>query len=121
MGSLHDAMAVEQILEHLLSNAIRYGAGCPIEVALASDGKTARLAVRDYGIGISQADQERIFGRLFNRRRTRASAGFGVGLWITKRLVGEIHGQISVSSTPGAVSTFTVKFPLRPGDADDAF
>jgi two-component system, OmpR family, sensor kinase len=115
-----DAMAVEQILENLLSNAIRYGAGGPVEVALASDGKAARLAVRDHGVGISETDQTQIFARFFNQRRTRANAGFGVGLWITQRLVRAIQGQISVSSTPGVGSIFTVLFPLRPDGRDDA-
>jgi two-component system, OmpR family, sensor kinase len=114
-----DAMAVEQILENLLSNAIRYGAGGPVEVALVSDGKAARMAVRDHGVGISETDQAQIFARFFTKRRTRADAGFGVGLWITQRLVCAIHGHISVSSTPGIGSLFTVIFPLRPSGEDD--
>lgn len=115
-----DAMAVEQILENLLSNAIRYGAGRPVEIAVTSDGKTARLTVRDHGVGISESDRTRIFECFFKQRRTGANSGFGVGLWITRRLVCAMEGQISVSSSPGVGSIFTVIWPLRPSGADDA-
>jgi len=115
-----DATAMEQILENLLSNAIRYGAGNPVEVAFASDGATARLAVRDEGIGIAESDQARIFERFRRLGRDGASGGFGIGLWITRRLVHAMRGEITVASAPGAGSTFTVTFPLRSrGGADE--
>src|ERR1041384_4623272 len=58
-----DQTAVEQIIENILSNAVRYGAGHPIEVSLVRILGTARLSIRDQGIGISEAEQARIFGR----------------------------------------------------------
>ena len=72
-----DAMAVEQVLENLLSNAVRYGPGRPIEVALESDGHVARLSVRDEGIGISERDQTRIFDRFHTLPRISSNGGFG--------------------------------------------
>ena len=67
----------------------------------------------DQGIGISKADQVRIFEQ-FQRvaGRNNTTGGFGVGLWITKQLVLAMRGSISVSSKPGAGSTFTVTLPL---------
>src|SRR5690242_1550706 len=58
-----DTMAMEQVLENLLSNAVRYGPGKPVEVAFAREGDVARLSVRDEGIGIPERDQAKIFER----------------------------------------------------------
>jgi signal transduction histidine kinase len=115
-----DATAVEQILENLLSNAIRYAPGQPIEVAFASEGEEARLSVRDHGVGISGSEQALIFERFRHSRRPRPNGGFGVGLWITRQLVHAMQGEISVSSTPGAGSIFTVEWPLWPSGPQDA-
>jgi two-component system, OmpR family, sensor kinase len=111
-----DAMATEQVLENLFSNAVRYGPGQPIAVTAASDRDVARLSVRDKGLGIAEPDQSQIFQPFRTVRRRNSNGGFGVGLWVTHRLVTAMQGEIAVSSTPGAGSTFTVKLPL----ADDA-
>jgi len=115
-----DPMAVEQILENLLSNAIRFGPGRPVEVSLASDGESARLSVRDEGVGISDCDQTLIFERFHRSHRAKPNGGFGVGLWVTRQLVRAMGGEIKVSSSPGAGSAFTVRLPLRPGGAEHA-
>jgi two-component system, OmpR family, sensor kinase len=120
VSALCDRMAVEQILENLLSNAIRFGPGRPVEVSLASDGELARLSVRDEGVGISDCDQALIFERFHRSRRARPNGGFGVGLWVTRQLVRAMRGEISVASRRGAGSVFTVRLPLRAGGAEDA-
>jgi signal transduction histidine kinase len=107
-----DATAVERILDNLLSNAIRYGAGQLVEVALAGDGATVRLSVRDEGIGISESDQVRLFERFRRLGRKSANGGFGMGLWIARRLVEAMRGEITVASAPGIGSTFTMTLPL---------
>jgi two-component system OmpR family sensor kinase len=107
-----DATAMEQILDNLLSNAIRYGAGRPIEVAFASDREVARLSVKDNGIGISERDRARIFERFQRAGPKNANGGFGVGLWITRQLICAMQGDIAVSSSPGIGSTFIVTLPL---------
>lgn len=114
-----DARAVEQILESLLANAIRYGAGRSVEVALTGDGAMARLSVRDEGIGISPDDQTRIFERFRRLGRNGADGGFGIGLWIARRLVQAMRGEIAVLSAPGRGATFTVTLPLSARDAAD--
>jgi signal transduction histidine kinase len=115
-----DPMAIEQILENLLSNAIRFGAGQPVEVGFVSDGGLARLSVRDRGIGISDHEQGLIFERFRRSGPVRPNGGFGVGLWITRQLVRAMQGEIDVSSKPGGGSTFIVRLPLSPGDKDHA-
>jgi signal transduction histidine kinase len=113
-----DATAVEQILENLLSNAIRYGDGRPVEVALANDGNSARLSVRDEGIGISSSEQPRLFEWFRRLGRKSTNGGFGMGLWITRRLVQAMRGEITVASASGSGSTFTVILPLSCDTAD---
>jgi two-component system OmpR family sensor kinase len=107
-----DAMAMERVVENLLSNAVRYAPGTAIEVALHRDGSMSRLSVRDQGVGIPEPDQSQIFERFHTVRRINPPGGFGVGLWVTRRLVTAMQGAITVASAPGAGSTFTVTLPL---------
>jgi signal transduction histidine kinase len=116
-----DAMAIEQILENLLSNAIRFGPGKPVALSLATtDSNVARLTVRDQGIGILDCEQADIFERFHRSPRARPNGGFGVGLWVTRQLVRAMGGEINVASKTGAGSIFTVRLPLEPtgGEAD---
>jgi signal transduction histidine kinase len=108
-----DRLAVEQIMENLLSNAIRYGAGAPVAVRVESDAHRARVLICDQGVGIAVEDQQRIFQR-FEQAGTREphSAGFGVGLWVARQLARRMGGDITVKSVPGQGATFTVALPL---------
>jgi signal transduction histidine kinase len=99
-------------VENLLSNAIKFGAGKPVGVALAADGGTARLTVRDQGIGISEEDQGRIFQRFERAVTRREHGGFGIGLWLVHQLVLTMGGAIAVVSALDAGTTFTVTLPL---------
>jgi two-component system, OmpR family, sensor kinase len=107
-----DRLALEQVAENLLSNAIKFGAGKPVGVALAADGRTARLAVRDRGIGISEADRARIFGRFERAVARREHGGFGIGLWLANQLVLAMGGAIAVEGAPGEGTALTVTLPL---------
>jgi signal transduction histidine kinase len=109
-----DRLAVVQIIENLLSNAIKFGAGMPIEVSLAGDARTASLRVKDRGVGISKRDQARIFECFERARAARPNSGFGIGLWLVRKLVDAMGGQIDIVSAPGAGSTFTVTLPRVP-------
>lgn len=106
-----DRLALEQVAENLLSNAIKFGAGKSVSVVLTSDGQTARLAVRDRGIGISEADRARIFGRFERAVTRREHGGFGIGLWLANQLVHAMGGAIAVEGAPGEGTTFTVTLP----------
>jgi two-component system, OmpR family, sensor kinase len=107
-----DRLALEQVAENLLSNALKFGAGKPVAVALRADGRAARLAVRDRGIGISEADRARVFGRFERAVARREHGGFGVGLWLVNQLVTAMGGTIAVEGAPGEGTTFTVMLPL---------
>jgi signal transduction histidine kinase len=106
-----DGLRLDQIVANLLTNAIKFGEGRPIELRVSSDQAAAVLEVTDHGLGIPKEDQERIFGR-FERAVPRAHyGGLGLGLWIVGRLVETMTGTIEVRSEPGAGSTFTVRLP----------
>ena len=108
-----DLFRIEQILTNLLANAIRYGAGQPINVQVSRAGAAARLVVRDGGPGIAPEDRERIFER-YVRRTQKSFAGLGLGLYIVRQILDEAGGTITVESAPGEGATFTVTIPLRP-------
>lgn len=112
-----DRMRVEQIFTNLLSNAIRYGAGKPIEVSVSGDGDEARLSVKDHGIGIAEADQERIFQRFERVGKARTSGGFGIGLWTVRQSCLAMGGRVEVESQLGSGAEFVVRLPRRAGRA----
>jgi signal transduction histidine kinase len=107
-----DKFRLEQIVTNLVSNAIKYGEGRPIEISLDADESMASLSVTDHGIGIQEEDKARLFEQFERAVSRRHYGGFGLGLWITRQLVEAMGGEISVQSRPGEGSTFRVVLPL---------
>jgi signal transduction histidine kinase len=107
-----DRTRLDQIVSNLLSNAIKYGAGKPIVLSVEeSPPGTARLVVADQGIGIDPDRLRHIFGR-FERAVSAASyGGLGLGLYVVREIVNALGGQVTVESTAGVGSTFTVELP----------
>jgi signal transduction histidine kinase len=114
---LWDPVRLEQIVNNLVSNAVKYGAGKPVEVRVERADSTARLIVIDHGIGIATDDQDRIFERFERLVSERSVSGFGLGLWIVRQIVDAMQGHIHVESAVGEGSRFTVEIPLRPRPA----
>jgi signal transduction histidine kinase len=108
-----DATALEQIVFNLLSNAVRFGAGSPVDVTVRTTEGMAVLEVRDRGPGISDADCDRIFESFERAVAGRECPGFGLGLWIARQLIRAHGGEIAVDSAPGFGSTFTVALPTE--------
>ncbi len=109
-----DRDQLRQVLVILLDNAVRYTpAGGRIHVQARADGKEAVLTVHDTGIGIPEEALPRVFERFYRAddARNRQSGGVGLGLAIARELVTRHSGRISVTSTEGAGSTFTVRLP----------
>ncbi|MBF5042188.1 MULTISPECIES: GAF domain-containing sensor histidine kinase [Myxococcaceae] len=107
-----DVMRVGQVLENLLTNAAKYGAGTPVQVrvAAAADGG-ALLEVQDGGIGIAPEDLPRIFGLFERAVSVRHYGGLGLGLYITQQLVSAMGGRVEAHSRPAEGSTFRVWLP----------
>ena len=115
-----DRLRIEQVINNLLSNALKYGRGKPIEIETRCEGSEAVMRVTDHGIGIAAEDHGRIFERFERAQNTREYGGFGLGLWICRSIVQRSGGRIEVQSEPGNGASFTVTLPLEPRRADGA-
>jgi signal transduction histidine kinase len=114
-----DRFRLEGVVTNLLTNAIKYGRGSPVEIAVRGEGGRGIVAVTDHGIGILEADKQRIFGRFERGVSERDFGGLGLGLWIAKQIVDAHGGEVTVESTPGVATTFVVSLP-RNGNGGDA-
>jgi signal transduction histidine kinase len=116
-----DASLVEQVLENLVSNALKYTpSGGRVDVALTSaPDRCTRLEVRDTGIGIPEEDKAKLFTEFFRARnaRTLDVIGTGLGLTLVKEVVERMGGRVAVMSELGVGSTFVVRFPPGPDAA----
>ncbi|WP_224367147.1 hybrid sensor histidine kinase/response regulator [Hyalangium versicolor] len=108
-----DRLRLEQVVTNLVTNAIKYGAGRPVQIRVEERPEWAAILVRDQGIGIAPEDQTRIFGRFERATSTQQSQSLGLGLYITREIVTAHGGTITVTSQPGQGSTFQVLLPLR--------
>ncbi len=108
-----DSLRLEQVVTNLLDNAIKFGEGRPIDVDVSSSEDSARVTVRDRGIGIPEGDAVRIFDKFERAVSERHFSGLGLGLWISLRIVEAHGGSLSVHSRPGEGATFTVVLPLE--------
>jgi signal transduction histidine kinase len=106
-----DRLRFEQIVTNLVSNAIKFGGGKPIEITLRADDERAYLAVSDHGIGIDPERQSQLFERFSRAVQRREYGGFGLGLWIARETVSAMGGEIWFSSSPGEGTTFSVSLP----------
>jgi PAS domain S-box-containing protein len=111
-----DRLRIEQVIDNLLSNAVKYGKGRPVDLTVSSDGHMAKLVIRDQGVGIAPEDQGRLFERFERVRLDRDVTGYGVGLWIVRRVVDAHAGSITVESKLGEGSSFIVQLPSNSQD-----
>lgn len=107
-----DPFRIRQIVENLLSNALKFTNEGFITLTVSYSGVRLRFSVEDTGCGMSKAEQEKIFTEFTRLPGAQGQEGFGLGLSITRKLVELQNGQISVESTPGHGSCFSVIIPL---------
>ncbi|WP_158501577.1 MASE1 domain-containing protein [Vitiosangium sp. GDMCC 1.1324] len=114
VNGLWDRARLEQALTHLLGNALKFGAGRPIELRVERREDRARLVVTDHGIGVSPEALERIFGRFERAVSSREYGGLGLGLFLAREIVEAHGGTIQVTSQPGEGATFVLELPVSP-------
>ncbi|RKG92274.1 PAS domain-containing sensor histidine kinase [Corallococcus sp. CA053C] len=116
-GVWSDRQKVKQIVLNLLSNALKFTHEGGVQVAAEYQVATSTFAisVKDTGIGIDVSNQEKIFEdfQQVDSSPTRAYGGTGLGLSICRRLAAMLGGRVSLQSSPGQGSTFTLHFPRR--------
>jgi two-component system sensor histidine kinase MtrB len=127
-----DARRVARVVRNLVSNAVAYGGGAPVEVELRllaapeADGAPAaaeptggwvEVRVADSGPGIDEADRQHVFDRFWraDQSRSRQAGGTGLGLAIATEDAALHGGQLSVEPTPGGGATFRLLLPVLPG------
>jgi two-component system OmpR family sensor kinase len=110
-----DRLAVEQIVDNLVSNAIKYGGRTPVEVGIFMIDRQVQIHVRDHGKGIPAQDRQRVFER-FERAvgQNEYRSGFGVGLWVVGQLVEAMNGTITIDQAAGGGALFVVTLPIEP-------
>jgi signal transduction histidine kinase len=114
-----DEFRIEQVITNLLTNALRYGQGKPVAVAvgLRADEREAFVSVRDQGMGIAPADQERIFEQFERTEGVSQVPGLGLGLYIARQIAQAHQGRLEVRSALREGAEFMLSLPLAAGEA----
>jgi signal transduction histidine kinase len=113
-----DRLRLDRVITNLVSNALKFGRGQPVEVVVHGDAHQARLTVKDQGIGIPLEDQQRLFGRFQRLHAGGPHPGTGLGLYIVRQLLEAHGGSIRVQSRPGEGAEFTLELPRNPVNAE---
>jgi PAS domain S-box-containing protein len=112
-----DRTRMDQVVTNLVTNALKFGAGKPVEVSVEAIGARARIVVVDHGIGVDPADAEKIFERYVRGASATRYGGIGLGLYIVRQIVLAHGGTIHLESKPGVGSTFIIDLPPEPPPA----
>ena len=110
-----DGERIRIALRNVIDNALKSlpATGLPVEVRVQRDASAVRIAIRDYGPGISSEDQARVFEPFYrvDKARGRDTGGYGLGLSLTKKIMTAHGGDILLTSELGHGSTFTLRLP----------
>lgn len=104
---------VREILQNFVTNALKYTQKGQITIGAAQKQGGVEFFVQDTGVGISKADQEKVFDKFFRAEnfQTRETSGTGLGLYVTVKLARLLHAELTLDSEPGKGSTFTIFIP----------
>jgi signal transduction histidine kinase len=118
-----DEALLRQVLVNLVENALKYSPdGGRVGVRVADERDRVRIDVRDEGLGIPPSEQQRVFEKFYrlDPEMARGIGGSGLGLYISRKIVEQMDGSLSVRSAPGVGSTFTVVLPRNRSAASAA-
>jgi two-component system sensor histidine kinase SenX3 len=114
-----DATLLEQAVQNLVSNAIKYSPnGDPVLINARRSGNEVSISVTDYGVGVPADEMDSLFRRFFRARTAEGIPGTGIGLSFVAQIM-ELHdGKIDVTSVEGRGSTFTLRLPVSRPDTE---
>jgi two-component system sensor histidine kinase MtrB len=114
-----DDRRIERILRNLVLNALEHSEGKPVNVSVAANETAVAVAVRDYGIGMTQSEAARVFDRFWRAdpARARTTGGSGLGLSIAAEDTKLHNGWLQAWGNKGTGSNFRLTLPLKQGDA----
>ena len=115
VAGMWDSSRLDQVITNLLSNALKFGPGRPIEIRVRAAGEAAELTVRDYGLGIEPDRQPFVFDCFERAVSSKNYGGLGLGLYIARKIVQAHGGDLRVASEPGHGATFTATLPRAAG------
>lgn len=110
---LTDKERILQIGNNLLSNAIKFTENGDVSLTMGYDNGMLKLIVKDTGTGMTEEEQQRVFGAFERLSNAAAKDGFGLGLSIVQRIVSMLGGIIRLESDKGKGSRFTVEIPMQ--------
>ena len=112
-----DAVRIAQIVDNLLSNALKYSAvGTSIAVSLTTNGLEAEIRVADHGVGVPDEERALVFTAFYRTSRSRGIRGTGLGLHISRKLAERHGGRLWLDATSTAGSVFALALPVARGD-----
>jgi signal transduction histidine kinase len=106
-----DASQLRVAISNLVSNAIKYGAGQPVEVSVGLREEHAYVCVADHGSGVKPEDRDRIFERFERAASNLSVSGYGLGLWLVRNIARAHGGDVALRSVPGHGAAFTLSLP----------
>ena len=114
---LGDRERVIQVCDNLLTNAVKFTQAGSVSLRMDYDGDGLRITVEDTGSGMTEEEQQRVFGAFERLSNAATQDGFGLGLSIVKHIVDMLGGTIRLDSEKGRGSRFTVEIPMQIADA----
>ncbi|HUR66760.1 MAG TPA: ATP-binding protein [Chitinophagaceae bacterium] len=104
---------LEQVIMNLVNNAVKYSpVNKKINFLVEKKDDRAIVSIKDFGVGMSQADQKKVFERFYRAGHDKSTPGLGMGLYISAEIVKQHNGSMSVQSKPGKGSVFSFSLPL---------
>lgn len=114
---LGDRERVIQVCDNLLTNAVKFTQAGSVSLRMDYEGDRLRITVEDTGSGMTEEEQQRVFGAFERLSNAATQDGFGLGLSIVKHIVDMLGGTIQLDSEKGRGSRFTVEIPMQTADA----
>ncbi|WP_034763089.1 PAS domain-containing sensor histidine kinase [Chryseobacterium gregarium] len=118
---LGDELQISQVINNLISNAIKYSPGSDkVDIYTSKVGNFVKISVKDYGMGINAQDKAKIFDRFFRARDIQKKfPGMGIGLYISHEIIVNHNGTLWVESEVGEGSTFSFTLPIMKNDVNE--